>query len=304
MTVTVMNLSKRIDGKVVLQDVSFTWQPGQITGLVGRNGAGKTTLFRTMMMQYIPEKGTVCLNEQAINPQANFTQQIFFVDGQQNFFDRSEVQRMADYYALIYPGFQMADFLNTVRHFSIEATARWMDLSKGMQATVLMALALASDAPYIILDEPFSGLDVIARDQVTKLIIQAAADGNHAFLISSHDLEELDGISDRVLILKNHHITHDYELEKLREEAKKIQVVFRHNQVPALVKEQGTLIRVTGQVLEIIFLKYTDAIDGALHQAQPVFMEELPLTLTDVFRTTAVHDTDYLMGQEDFTHDK
>ncbi|MCT2908763.1 ABC transporter ATP-binding protein [Schleiferilactobacillus harbinensis] len=298
MTVTLTNLTKRIGRKEVVTDISFTWRPGEITGLVGRNGAGKTTLFRTMMLQYIPDSGTIQINDQTVTPNTNFTQSIFFVDSQDNFFGNSPLAEIASWFTLVYPQFSLDSFWQEIDHFKIPRESRWSGLSKGMQATILMALALASNVPYIILDEPFSGLDVIAREQVTQMIIDAAAEHHTAFLISSHDLEELDGISDRVLILKDHHILHDYMLEELREEAKKIQVVFRHNKVPAAIKKEGTLIRVTGQVLEIVFLHYDETIEKALQDAQPVFMEDLPLTLTDIFRTTAVHDTDYLLGKE------
>lgn len=303
MTVSVSQLTKRIANREIITDISFTWHPGEITGLVGRNGAGKTTLFRTMMLQYIPDSGTIQVDQQPISQNTDFAQHIFFVDSQDNFFGNSPLTTIVDWYTLVYPAFAAADFWSTIQHFAIPETSRWSSLSKGQQATILMALALASHVPYIILDEPFAGLDVIAREQVTKMIIDAAADHHTAFLISSHDLEELDGISDRVLILKDHRIMHDYQLESLREEARKIQVVFRHNQVPPLVKKEGTLIRVTGQVLEIVFMHYTEAVDAALTAAQPVFSEELPLTLTDIFRTTAVHDTDYLMGKEDILHE-
>jgi ABC-2 type transport system ATP-binding protein len=79
MTVTLTNLTKRIDRKEVVTDISFTWRPGEITGLVGRNGAGKTTLFRTMMLQYIPDSGRIQINDQTVTPNTNFTQSIFFL---------------------------------------------------------------------------------------------------------------------------------------------------------------------------------------------------------------------------------
>ncbi len=66
----------------------------------------------------------------------------------------------------------------------------------------MVALALASQAPYVFLDEPFDGLDVLIREKIVNLVVDAVGDGQRTFLIASHNLIELDGLSDRVLFVK------------------------------------------------------------------------------------------------------
>ena len=103
-------------------------------------------------------------------------------------------------------------------------------------------------------------------------------------MISSHNLDELDGLCDQVLFLQHHELVADYDLESLRATARKFQLVFADKHIPAVVKEHGQLIKVYGRVLEVYFADYTPTIETALQQKQPLMMAVQPLTITDVFR--------------------
>ncbi|HIW71294.1 MAG TPA: ABC transporter ATP-binding protein [Candidatus Levilactobacillus faecigallinarum] len=291
----VSKLSKTIDHRAIIEDISFDWQPGEIMGLVGRNGVGKTTLFRTMSRQYLPESGRVTIDDHDLVREPLYQRQLFFIDTQYNFLGNYRLRELPDFYSLVYTGFDQQRYRDLLAHFKLDPQDQYRRLSKGMRALVNVILALTSNATYIILDEPFDGLDVIVRENIASMVIDEVADQTKGFLISSHDLNELDGLSDRVLLLKDSRLAHDYNLEDVRAKAKKVQLVFKDKQIPALLKDNSQLIRVSGRVLVVVFPDYTADLDQQLRALQPVLFEELPLTLEDLFRANLATDTGYQM---------
>ncbi|MFC6290288.1 ATP-binding cassette domain-containing protein [Levilactobacillus angrenensis] len=293
MTLQVNNLSKQIDKRQIISDITFNWAPGEIIGLVGRNGVGKTTLFRTMVNHYVADAGQVLVDDQPIQRTPTRQRDIFFLDTQYNFLSNYSLKELPDFYSVVYPNFDRQRYNELLRHFELNAGDQYRRLSKGMRAMVNIILALTSNATYLILDEPFDGLDVIVRENIATMVIDEVADQRKGFLISSHDLNELDGLSDRVLLLKDSQLAHDYNLEDIRATAKKIQLVLPDKTIPAVLKEHSHLIRVSGRVLVVVITNYTADIDQQLRALHPVLLEELPLTLEDLFRANLAHDTGY-----------
>lgn len=293
MTLQVSGLSKQISGRAIIQDINFEWAPGEIIGLVGRNGVGKTTLFRTMMNQYVPEAGHVAIDGEDILDVPSRQEQLFFIDTQYNFLSTYRLWELPRFFGTVYPNFDGKRFTKLIAQFKLDPNSQYRRLSKGMRALVNLILALTSNATYIILDEPFDGLDVIVRENIATMVIDEVADQRKGFLISSHDLNELDGLSDRVLLLKDSQLVHDYNLEEVRSRAKKIQLVLNDKVIPDVLKKNSQLIRVSGRVLVVVITNYTPAIEQELKALKPVLFEELPLTLEDLFRANLAHDTGY-----------
>jgi ABC-2 type transport system ATP-binding protein len=286
---TVARLDKCIDGKRILRQLGFQLQKGEIVGLVGRNGAGKTTLFQTLVHQYIADGGVVQIDDQDTVQRPELRAQMVFIDGQNLFFGHYTLLRLADFYQQAYPQFNAARYADLLREYKLNGQRTFGELSKGYRALVCIFLALASGAPYVLLDEPFDGLDAIVREQIVKLVISEVAEHQTAFLIASHNLEELDGLADRVLFLKGGTITHDYKLEELRQQAVKLQLVFPVGQVPDIVQSAGKIIATQGRVLTVVFANYTPEVAAAVSAAQPVLQEELALDLVDLFKAEYIH---------------
>ncbi|MCS8605181.1 ATP-binding cassette domain-containing protein [Lactiplantibacillus pentosus] len=297
MSIEVKALSKQIDRREILTDITFTWQPGRIVGLVGRNGVGKTTLFRTMADHYLADGGELVIDGQSVLQQPQCRQKLFYIDTQHNFLGSQRLRQIITTYALGYDDFDQLrlEQLLKVEHLSVKS--HYQQLSKGQQMLFQILLALASKVPYIILDEPFDGLDLLVRERIVTHIIDEVAERGTSFLISSHNLDELDGLCDQVLFLEQHELIANYDLEALRSKARKFQLVFADKHMPDVVKQQGQLIKVYGRVLEVYFPDFTPAIETALHQAQPLMMAEQPLTIADVFRVK-LGDRQAVLGGE------
>lgn len=285
----ISHLSKKIQKNSVLENISFEVNPGQIIGIIGRNGSGKTTLFRTIAGDYLPDCGEVWIDEKNIFKYPEKKEQLFYVDPQENFFKSYTLQQISEFYQLNFQQFRKQHFLELCESHHLDCQKRFRELSKGQQGLFLMILAVCSDARYLLLDEPFDGLDVIVRKEVIRLLLQEMAESQRSILISSHNLTELESIVERVLILKDKKMVQDYDLDILREQAKKYQFVFADRKMPGFIREHGKIIEVQGRVLIVLFEQMTEEIEEAIQTAQPIFYEELPLALEDVFTTQLVN---------------
>ena len=280
----VNNLQKTIDGQAILEEINFSLNPQEIVGLVGRNGSGKTTLFRTLAGHYLLDGGEVTIAGMDLAKAVEQKTQLFYIDELDNFLKYYSLKKINEFYRLAYPKFDQDRYLALLKENEFHQRMTYRRLSKGMQGLYQMILAISSEANYLLLDEPFDGLDVIVRKKVIALLLDhLATHENCSIMIASHNLVELEGIIDRVLLLKGKSIVKDYSLEQMREHARKLQLVFRRKGVPAFVKEQAKLLSIQGRVVTVIFEEYTPELASQLKALEPVVMEELPLSLEDLF---------------------
>lgn len=275
-------LVKSISQQVIIDDLSLTLNKGEITGLIGQNGSGKTTFFRSLTGHYRLDKGTISIGHEDIQENKLLKQQLFYIDEQYNFLSNYTLNKLFVFYQNAYTDFNREKYLMLTKKNELHPTLRYRSLSKGMQGLYKMILAICSNADYLLLDEPLDGLDILIKKKVLGLLLDDASENNRSIIISSHNLNELESIIDRALILKNHRIQ-DYHLEKLREHARKIQLVFKTKKVPQIVKKNSRLLQFQGRVVISIFENYTNEIKQAIEAEHPILFEELPLTLEDIF---------------------
>lgn len=287
----VNNLNKSFEQKEVLQNINFELTIGEIVGLVGRNGSGKTTLFRTLSSHYLADTGEVWIQGENILEQPNHKTELFFIDEKENFFNPYSLKKIAAFYQLSYPNFDMDLFTQLIHAYQLPLNRNYQRLSKGMQKLFLLILAMSSKATYILLDEPFDGLDVLVKKQMIELLLDAVGNQPISILISSHQLNELEAIIDRVMLLSQHTITKDYQLENLRKNARKLQLVFKGKEIPELVKQHSKAINIQGRVIVALFENYNDELANRLKALEPLVMEELPIQLSDVFEANLKNET-------------
>ncbi|BDZ29819.1 ABC transporter ATP-binding protein [Lactiplantibacillus sp. WILCCON 0030] len=293
MSLKVNGLCKQINQEQTLDQISFEVQLGQIVGVIGRNGVGKTTLFRTINGQYLADQGHITIDGEALLSQPNLRTQLSFVDPQANFFRGATAQQVAWYYQAAYPDFDQDKFTQLLARYHLAKNQKLRHFSKGMFGLFTIILSVATNAPYLFLDEPLDGLDVIVRKNVLSILIDEAATQKRAIMIASHNLSELEGIIDRALMLKKGRLIHDYQLETMRSQARKLQLVYRDKQIPSLLREQGHIVSVSGRVIVVVFEDFTLALQTALTATKPVFQETLPLSLTDLFMANLTDAGDY-----------
>ncbi|WP_086313194.1 ABC-2 type transport system ATP-binding protein [Enterococcus sp. 7F3_DIV0205] len=293
------NLEKKIDRQVILKDINLTFNQGEITGLIGRNGSGKTTFFRSIAGHYELDQGQILIDQEDLQKNKLLKQKIFYIDEQYNFLSGYTLKKILTFYQNAYAGFNKEKYLALTKKNNLNPRFNYRSMSKGMQGLYKMILAICSNADYVLLDEPLDGLDIIVKKNVLGILLDDVSENSRSIIISSHNLNELESIIDRALILKKNQIQLDYHLESLRESARKIQMVFKTKKVPQFVKENSRLLHFQGRVVTAIFEDYTEELRILIQAEEPILFEELPLTLEDVFEVNLANEktNDSLQGE-------
>ncbi|EMX5414580.1 ABC transporter ATP-binding protein [Listeria innocua] len=276
------SLSKKIDGKLLLDKITFEVNPGEIVGIVGRNGIGKTTLFRTMMGFYIPDEGDVYLDE-PISKNPELKQKIFMLQDNLGCWDGYKIPTIKKFYQKTYPLFDGAKFDLLMNQVNLATDVKFQTYSKGMKALFGLVLSLCIGADFILLDEPMEGIDVIAQKKITGILLEEVERRKLGIVISSHRLNDLEPIADYIHILQGNRIEESYHLETLREQAVKIQIAFENKKLPTILLDNGKVINKYGRVYTILFRDMNTELYAAIKREKPIFMDELAVTLEDLF---------------------
>jgi len=199
------NVVKTYGGKDVLHDVTLDLKPGKIYGLIGRNGAGKTTLLSILAAQNPASKGAVTLDGEPVWENRKSLAKICFsrelnanAESGLAGMKAKEYLRIA---ATYYEDWDKAMEERLVKLFDLNVKKRFGKMNKGMLSMITIIVALCSGAPYTFLDEPVAGLDVVAREQFYKLLLEEYAATGRTFVISTHIIEEAANVLEDVIIL-------------------------------------------------------------------------------------------------------
>lgn len=217
------NLTKSYGKKIVLQSLNLTLEPGKIYGLIGRNGAGKTTMLSIMSNQNPLTDGAVTLDGEIVWENRKAIDRICFSRelniSAESGLARYSVKNYLRTAATFLPHWdqELADRL--IAYFNLDIKARLSKLSKGMLSMVTIIVALASKAEYTFLDEPVAGLDVVAREQFYKLLLQEFSETGRTFVISTHIIEEAADVIEEVIMLDSGRILLKENTQELLERA-------------------------------------------------------------------------------------
>ncbi|MBR4671431.1 MAG: ABC transporter ATP-binding protein [Butyrivibrio sp.] len=201
------NIVKSYGKENVLKNVSVEIETGKIYGLIGRNGAGKTTLLSILTAQNPATQGEITLDGKPVWENEESLSHICYSReiSQVTMFGPNTL-KVKDYLGTakaFYRNWDEAYAKELVKLFNIDTKKKISKLSKGMLSAVTIIVALASKADITILDEPVAGLDVVAREQFYKLIIEEYSETGRTFIISTHIIEEAASLFERVIIIDN-----------------------------------------------------------------------------------------------------
>lgn len=204
-----------------LQKTSITFQEGQITGILGRNGSGKTTLLKAILNLVTIDSGVVSYNGKSIEEQYA---QIAFISEDGSFFPYMSAEEYGNFLAMYYPSFSKDDYQKLLEQFEVDTTTHIRNLSKGQQLKVEISAGFATNAKLIILDEPFTTLDIYAKEDTVRLLIEQLKD-DVIILISTHNIEEIENVIDRCIVLDNGSIKEDVFIDDLNKEGKDLRAL-------------------------------------------------------------------------------
>lgn len=200
-------ICKSYGKKVVLKDLDLTIESGKIYGLIGRNGAGKTTLLSVLTAQNPASGGTVTINGKKVWENEEVLKDLCFsreiISGAQSGIIGMKAKDYLKAASIYFPFWNQEMAENLIKEFELDIKKPMLKLSKGMLSMVTIIVALASKAPFTILDEPVAGLDVFMRRKFYQLLLEEYTNTGRTFIISTHIIEEAADVLEEVIMLHN-----------------------------------------------------------------------------------------------------
>jgi ABC-2 type transport system ATP-binding protein len=213
--IELQHVTKTYGGKAALHDISLTLPQGQLIGLIGPNGSGKSTLLKLLAGQARPNRGSVLVNGKP-SLQRQQSQIAYLADGDV-LYPFYTVKETVEWYSKLYVDFDLEKARDMLCFLELDAAARVGSLSKGHYARLKMALVCARRVPLLIMDEPLSGLDPIVRRQIVKGLLSFVELGEQTVVLSTHEVDEIEPLLDRVVVLREGRLCAEAEVESIRE---------------------------------------------------------------------------------------
>lgn len=215
--VEVAGLSRSFGKKEALRNIALSVTRGQVFGLVGENGAGKTTLIQHLLGAYKAKTGMVRVF--GLDPVANpvgVLSRIGYLSEDRDLPLWMRVRELMAYTAAFYPDWDTAYAEGLRERFDLPPDTRLRNLSRGEKAKAGLLVALGHRPDLLLLDEPSSGLDAVARHDILAAVIRAVADEGRTVVFSSHLLEEVERVADHVAMIHEGVVALDMPMDALK----------------------------------------------------------------------------------------
>ena len=267
-----------------VRDVTLELAPGRIYGLLGRNGAGKTTLMSILTAQNFATTGDVRVFGEDPYENAHVLSRICFVRESQRYPEGAlpaHVFRMA---SLFFPNWDQEFADELIAAFELPLKTRIKKLSRGQLSAVGVIIGLASRTEITLFDEPYFGLDAVARQLFYDRLLEDYAEHPRTVILSSHLIDEVSNLIERVVVIDGGRIVLDDETDAVRSRAATI--VGDQAAVEAFVAGREVIHRESlGRVASVTVLGELNADDRAALQASdldvaPVSLQQLVVRLT------------------------
>ncbi len=286
--IQIKNATKKFGDFTAISDININVKKGTIFGIIGENGAGKTTLIQCMTGIYKADEGEITINGELVYENPIVKERIGYVADQNQYFPFFRVKEMVEFYKRTYPTFSTDRFNNYNAVFNLDENKRVRQLSKGMQMRLSLMLNLSINPDVLILDEPTSGLDAIAKKQMLDILLQEVGENQLTVFVSSHHLGELERICDEIAIINKGKITYMSTLDEMKQNIKKLQVVFEDKSPEGLEYwAEVNSVEKVGRVHYIVTQKYSKDLEEKLYKAGAKFVDQVNLSLEEIFIYTS-----------------
>ncbi len=201
-TIEVKGISKNFKDTRALDNVTLTFKENRIYGLLGRNGAGKSTLLNLISNRLFPDSGSICVCGEPVMENDRALSYFFCMSDQDLYPEGMRVEGAFQWSGVFYPDFDMEYAKSLSKKFGLRLNKKIKNLSTGYASIFKLIVALSCNVPFVLLDEPVLGLDANHRDLFYRELLDAYANNPRTFIISTHLIEEVAGIIEQVVIIK------------------------------------------------------------------------------------------------------
>ena len=278
------NISKKFDNVDALTDVSAQIRESEVFGLIGTNGAGKSTLLRIMSGILRPDNGNIRIDQQDVYENIPAKTNLFYISDDQFFFPNDKPRDMMSFYKGCYPTYDEQRFEELLNVFELPKERKISTYSKGMKKQLFVALGLAAGTKYLFCDETFDGLDPLMRQKVKALFKNEMEKRKLTPVIASHSLRELEDICNHIGLLHKGGILFSRDMNDMQLGVHRINMILKPGHYLEEIKELDVISdNPNGSIHMLTVRGDIEKIKSMLNASDPVFYEEVPLTLEEVF---------------------
>lgn len=279
-------LTRRFGRTAAVSQLDLRVPSGSIFGLVGPNGAGKTTLIKVLMNLLTPTSGVATvLGKDSRHLAASDFQQIGYISENQRLPLWMTPAELLAFCRPLYPGWSDTCVRTLMNDLNLPDHAPLRSLSRGTRMKAALLSSLAYQPRLIVLDEPFSGLDPLVRDELTRALLGLAAESSCTILISSHDIEELERLVDWIGFIDAGRLLFAEPVSRLLARFRQVEVIARDGTPTVLTGDWWMGHTVAGRTLRFIDARHdTPGAEERLAAAWPgAEVRVSPLGLREIF---------------------
>lgn len=213
--IEVKDIHKKFGFKHVLNGISFTANKGEITCLIGINGAGKTTIMNAIMALTPINKGSILIDGSSLNKHSY--EKIAFIPDAITMLPQMRIRDAMTFMRDFYDAWNQERATELLRFFKLKETDRVRELSKGNAAKVNLLLGLAMDVDYLLMDEPFSGIDIFSREQIAEVFTSHLIE-DRGVIVTTHDIDDIEHLLDKAVLLDGGKVLKEFNTEEVRDQ--------------------------------------------------------------------------------------
>ncbi len=289
--IDIQDLKKHFNGNRAVDGLTMSIPPGRVTAFLGPNGAGKTTTIKCILNLHQPDDGAVRVlgaPSTQLGPEA--FQQIGYVSENQDLPLWMTVTQYLNYCRPLYPTWDRDFESKMLKQFDLPEKTRLRDLSRGMRMKAALLSSLVYRPKLVVLDEPFSGLDPLVRDEFIHGLLELTEQEGWTVFISSHDIEEVERLADDVAIIGRGKLPLHETTDTLTSRFRRIEATIPFDDLPSTwldIQQSGRVIRFTESQFSAAEFpnKFDLTFRGAeAPQTNPMSLREIFVALAKTFR--------------------
>lgn len=278
------NVSKIFGDVKAVDNICLTIRNNTVMGLLGTNGAGKSTLLRMMAGVLKPDDGEILIDEIPVWNNPGAKGKFFYISDDQYYFPNSTPKEFGSFYKTYYPAFDEERFHLLLDKIVLPADRKIRTFSKGMKKQLSILIGICAGTDYLFCDETFDGLDPVMRQAIKAIFIQEMERRSFTPVIASHNLRELEDISDHIGLLHKGGVLLSQDLEDLKCNLTKIQCVLPE-ELDEKIQNALLVLKMQrhGKLLTMTVRGETEKVVSWLKNLNPIYCEAVPLTLEEIF---------------------
>ncbi|WP_027092345.1 ABC transporter ATP-binding protein [Cohnella thermotolerans] len=218
-------LVKRYGRRHALNEFDIAIPEHAVTAILGPNGSGKSTFMRMLTALVRPERGSLTVLGE--RPSWQLNRKIAYLPDRARWYESQTVAEAVEWGTNLLPGFDPNRAWQILESLGLEADMEVGGMSKGQEARLMLAVCLARDVPLLVLDEPFSGIDMISRERIISALIDNFSERRQTVLISTHEIAETESLFDYAVFIRDGHAALSGYVEDLRAERGSVQDIYR-----------------------------------------------------------------------------